>query len=180
MASVVATITPLNLVAATMPIAFEQLIAQHGAAIARVAHAYERNPALREELQQEILLAIWQALSHFRGEASLKTFCLKIAHHRAVNHVINERSRPAHAELHEQLIDHHHGPAQQAQLQQHSERLLALVQQLPLPSKELVLLALEGVSHQEIAEIMGLTVNVVAVRLSRLRTQIQQQLEFAR
>ncbi len=157
--------------------AFDAVLSEFGAAIARVAAAYERNPALREELQQEILLAIWQALPRFRHDASLKTYVLKIAHHCAVSHVLKEKARPPHQVLNEELIDQQIDPATLAQLRQHSERLLYVVQQLPLASKELALLALEGVSHQEIAAIMGLNVNVVAVRLSRLRSTIQQQLE---
>ena len=54
---------------------FGQALAEHGAALARLVAAYERRPALREELLQEIALALWQALPAFRGEASLKPSC---------------------------------------------------------------------------------------------------------
>ncbi|MET0656764.1 MAG: sigma factor, partial [Steroidobacteraceae bacterium] len=49
----------------------EQVIAEHGAAIARVAAAFEADRVRRDDLMQEILVAIWQALPRFRGEASL-------------------------------------------------------------------------------------------------------------
>ena len=46
---------------------FDSVVAEHGAAIARIAAAFEANAARRDELGQEILLAIWQSLPRFRG-----------------------------------------------------------------------------------------------------------------
>ena len=61
----------------------EQLFAQVSATctglISRIALSYEADPALRRELIQDILLAIWIALDNFRGDASLKTFAASIA-----------------------------------------------------------------------------------------------------
>ncbi len=155
---------------------FEQVVGEHGAAIARVAAAFERNPARRDELVQEVLLAIWQSLPRFRGESSLKTFVLRIAHNRAVNHVLQDRREPARAELSDELPDSRANPEQQASLQQRSERLLAAVRALPLMQRELVTLALEGLSHEEIASVIGISVGNVAVRLSRARKQLMTQL----
>lgn len=156
--------------------AFDQVLSQHGAAIARVASAFERNPARRDELVQEILLAIWQALARFRGEASLKTFVLRIAHNRAVDHVLQHQRDLAREPLDEALPDTRANPEQQASLQQRSERLLDAVRELPLVQRELVTLALEGLSHDEIATVLGISVGNVAVRLSRARKTLLAQL----
>ena len=48
--------------------------AAHGAELARCCHGYERDAALRQELQQELHLALWQSLSTFRGDCSLRTW----------------------------------------------------------------------------------------------------------
>src|SRR3990167_5670904 len=100
--------------------AFDQVLALHGAAIARVASAFERNPARRDELVQEILLAIWQSLARFRGESSLKTFVLRIAHNRAVDHVLQHQRDLAREPLDETVPDGRANPEQQASLQQRS------------------------------------------------------------
>lgn len=155
---------------------FEQVLGEHGAAIARVAAAFERNPARRDELVQEVLLAIWQSLASFRGDASLKTFVLRIAHNRAVNHVLQHKRELAREALSDELPDNRANPEQQASLQQRSERLLNAVRELPLVQRELVTLALEGLSHEDIASVIGISVGNVAVRLSRARKQLMTQL----
>lgn len=156
--------------------AFDQVLAEHGAAIARVASAFERNPARRDELVQEILLAIWQSLARFRGESSVKTFVLRIAHNRAVDHVLQHQRDLAREPLDETVPDSRANPEQQASLQQRSERLLEAVRKLPLVQRELVTLALEGLSHEEIGAVLGISVGNVAVRLSRARTILMAQL----
>jgi DNA-directed RNA polymerase specialized sigma24 family protein len=78
---------------------FERVLREHGAALTRLASGYEANAGMREELVQEIALAIWQALPNFRGESSERTFVFRIAHNRALTHVW--KRRPAHAPLDE-------------------------------------------------------------------------------
>ena len=71
---------------------FERILGEHGAAISRLAYSYEAVAGIREELVQEIALAIWRALPHFRGECSERTFVFRIAHNRGLTHV--RRCRP--------------------------------------------------------------------------------------
>jgi DNA-directed RNA polymerase specialized sigma24 family protein len=52
---------------------FDRILGEYGAAISRLAYTYETVAGIREELVQEIALAIWQALPHFRGECSERT-----------------------------------------------------------------------------------------------------------
>jgi RNA polymerase sigma factor (sigma-70 family) len=159
---------------------FDAVVAAHGAAIARVAGAFEHNPARRDELVQEILLAIWQALPRFRGDAGIRTFVLRIAHHHAVDHVARETRDRARDPLDDTLPDAAADPERRAGLQAQAERLLAAVRRLPLGQRELVTLALEGLAHQEIADVLGISVGNVAVRLSRARSTLKQQLEEGR
>ena len=88
----------------------DAIVTAHGAAIARIVAAFEANAARRDELGQEILLAIWQSLARFRGESSLKTFVLRIAHNRAVDHALQASRDLAREEVPEDLPDPLHGP----------------------------------------------------------------------
>src|ERR1700721_2676354 len=78
---------------------FDRILSEHGAAISRLAFGYETVAGVREELVQDIALAIWQALPHFRGECSERTFVYRIAHNRALSHVW--KRRPPHQPLEE-------------------------------------------------------------------------------
>lgn len=154
----------------------EAIVAEHGAAIARVAAAFEANAARRDELGQEILLAIWQSLPRFRGDATLKTFVLRIAHNRAVDHALRASRDLARDEVPPDLPDPQRGPEHRAGLQQRGERLARAVRHLPLAQRQLVTLALEGLSHEEIGGMLGISAGNVAVRLARARKYLSLQM----
>ena len=64
-----------------------RLLQEHDRALRRMAASYERDPSRRQDLVQEIWLAVWQALPRFRNECSERTFVFRIAHNRAVSHI---------------------------------------------------------------------------------------------
>ena len=158
---------------------FERLVREYGAMLVRFAASFERDRHAREDLVQDILLAVWQAMPSFRHESSLKTYVLGIAHRRCASHVMRAVARPAHEALDDEWVDEQPGPEALARLSQQQERLLASVRRLPLGQRQLVLLALEGASYEEIAGLLGISVNNVGVRLNRAKAALKEELENA-
>lgn len=156
---------------------FERILGEHGAAISRLAYSYEAVAGIREELTQEIALAIWQALSHSRGECSERTFIFRIAHNRGLTHVRRRRAPQQSLddleEADEPVDTRPHPDEQLAQMKQR-ERLASAVQSLPIAHKQMIVLMLEGLSHAEIGEVLGITENNVAVRLTRARKTLKE------
>src|ERR1700689_4177098 len=114
---------------------FERILGEHGAAISRLAYSYEAVAGIREELAQEIALAIWQALPHFRGECSERTFIFRIAHNRGLTHV--RRRRPQQQSLDDleetdEPVDPRPHPDERLAQMNQRERLASAV--LPLPT----------------------------------------------
>lgn len=158
---------------------FDRILGEHGAAISRLAVGYEAVAGIREELVQEIALAIWQALAHFRGECSERTFVYRIAHNRGLSHVW--KRRPPHQPLEEieevdEPIDPRPHPEEHAERSDQRMRLMSAIQSLPVAHRQLIVLMLEGLSHTEIGEVMGITENNVAVRLTRARKALKDAL----
>lgn len=156
---------------------FDQILRDHGAAISRLAYSYEAVASVREELVQEIALAIWQALAHFRGECSERTFVYRIAHNRGLTHVW--RRRPPHQPLEDleesdEPADPRPQPDEQAAQSHQRERLMSAIQSLPVTQRQMIALMLEGLSHAEIGEVLGITENNVAVRLTRARKALKE------
>ena len=154
---------------------FEALIKDYGPLLSRVANSYEANPALQQELLQEIALAVWQGLTRFEHKSALKTYILKIAHNRAISHVASEVRRPSEEQYDDTQFatqPTHTGPEQTEQQRRKLERLLHAVRQLPLPARQVVTLSLEGLSYQEIADVCGLTTSHVGVVLKRARASL--------
>ncbi|MEM7354146.1 MAG: sigma-70 family RNA polymerase sigma factor [Acidobacteriota bacterium] len=156
---------------------YERLLAEHGPALRRVAGSYEADRALREDLFQDICLAIWQALPKFRGDSSERTFIFRIGHNRGLSH--SWRRRPAATDLDEAeaMADPLPGPEAAANASQRRKRLRAAVRSLPLAARQVVSLSLEGVSQREIGDILGIRENNVAVRLHRAKAALRRALE---
>jgi RNA polymerase sigma-70 factor (ECF subfamily) len=150
----------------------EAVLREHGRMLARIAGSYESEPSRRDDLLQDISVAVWRALPGWRGEASVRTFVARVAHNRAIDHLAREKRERGEA-LAEDHVDPGAGPLQHAQAHQQRASLLVAVRGLPLGQRQVVVLALEGFSQREIGLALNLEENTVAQRLSRARRQLQ-------
>ena len=158
-------------------VSIEQVIAAYGPALVRIAASYERDRALRDDLVQEVAVAIWRALPSLQDPAKIKPFVFRIAHNRAVSHVARQAARPGQTEIPDSLRDETGDPEARLVEKQQSARLVEAVRRLPLPYRQVVTLALEDLSYEEIAEALGLTVSNVGVRLNRAKAQLKVMLD---
>ncbi|TQV75080.1 sigma-70 family RNA polymerase sigma factor [Aliikangiella marina] len=156
---------------------FEATLSEHHGVISRVVSSYERNSALQEELYQEISVALWKALAKFDHQSSLKTYILSIAHKRAVSHVAKYVKEPRSVEISELELPGRDCPSDEMTQSQRMSQLMAAIYQLALGDRQLVTLALEGLSYKEIAHILGISVSNVGVKLNRAKTKLNQLLE---
>lgn len=154
----------------------DQIVAEFAPALARVAAAYERDRALKEELVQEILLAVVEALPRLKDPAKLKPFVFRIAHNRAVSHVARRVREPKGGE--DALAVPSDAPSQEQTLiaQERSAALVEAVRALPLPYRQVITLLLEDLSYEEIAETLGITLTNVGVRINRAKQQLKERL----
>ena len=158
--------------------AFARIMEAHGGALGRVADCYAREGADREDLSQEIGLAIWRALPRFRRECSERTFAMRIAHNRGLCFAFRRRRHAAEPER--ELADPGPGPEEAVGAGQRRELLFSAIRALPVGLRQVLVLALEGLDHREIAEVVGISENNVAVRCNRARAALRRLLEVAR
>jgi RNA polymerase sigma factor (sigma-70 family) len=152
-----------------------RLLAEHCRPLERIAASYGRTPAEREDLLQDFAVALWTALPGFRGDSSELTFLLRIAHNRAVT-FLSKRAPTSQA-----IEDHHESaeassgknPAIAYERKERGSQLLTATRALPLPHRQVVTLLLEGLSQREIASVLGVTENNVAVRANRARAALR-------
>ena len=155
---------------------FDDILRDHGPAIWRVIASYSAPGPERDDLAQDVLLAVWQALERFRGESSLKTFVLRIAHNRGLSQAWKQARRPTLTEV-DDVPDPRPAPDEQVAAQQQREQFLRHLRALPLGQRQVLALALEGVPHSEIATVVGISPQNVAVRLGRAREALRRSLE---
>ena len=123
-----------------------------------------RRPApIGEDLAQEVAMALVRALPAFRGEASLKTYVLRIAHNVSLRHVM--RDRRWKVDPIDEITDSAVSAEHRAMQREEGTRLLAAIRELPVGLRQALTLALEELPQREIAEVLGVTENAVAIRM---------------
>ncbi len=155
---------------------FDALLAAYGPALGRLASSYSRTAGEREDLLQEIAMAIWGALPRFRGECSERTFLFRIAHNRAIAHVSRRRLPTVEADGELEVEDATPDPERALSSEQQGRRLLAAVHRLPAGYAQAVTLMLEGLNYQEIADVLGISETNVGARLTRARAMLRKSL----
>lgn len=155
---------------------FDQVEKEFRPLIRRIAVSYEADSGSAEELVQDIHFALWLALPSFRGQSSLRTFVARIATNRAISHVRRSVRSPLSVELSENLPAGESTPEHQAIAEDQQARLIASIRALPLSLRQVALLTLEGLVPAEISDVLGISANAVAVRLSRARDVLRRNL----
>jgi RNA polymerase sigma factor (sigma-70 family) len=146
---------------------FIRLMEEYTRPLRRLCAAYADRSADREDLFQDILLAVWRALPAYRGDASIRTWLYRIAHNVALTWKARHRRRQ-HGEI--PLHD-----AQDTGTETNLRRLALTraIATLSPADRALILLWLEGLSAAEIEAVTGVKAATVAVRLGRIRRSLQ-------
>lgn len=144
--------------------------------LSRIAASYAHGTAEREDLEQDIALALWQALPRHRGESTLDTFAARIAQYCGYRHL--RRRAKQRSDIHELALLADPEPSAEALLLHDDE--LARVEQarasLPDTLAAPLQLQLAGHSQAEIAARLGITEQNVSVRLTRARHKLRTML----
>lgn len=131
----------------------------------------------RDDLLQEIAMALWRALPSFRGDCSERTFVFRIAHNRCITHLSRRRVTVSLEESELEVED----PSATAETalaeEQDRQGLLAAIRELPAIHREVLVLALEGMEYREIADVVGISESNVGVRLNRARERLRKLLK---
>ncbi|MEZ4384173.1 MAG: sigma-70 family RNA polymerase sigma factor [Nannocystaceae bacterium] len=155
-----------------------EVLEEHGPGLSRIAASHARGRSEREDLEQDISLALWQALPAFRGESSLRTFVYRVARY-CCYRILRRRGRLDVDEYTDEVGD----PSAcieswMARADEHAQLERALAR-LPEGPRSTLALRLEGKSYAEIAGILGISERNVSVRLVRARERIAAELRAA-
>jgi RNA polymerase sigma-70 factor, ECF subfamily len=166
--------------------AFRVLFERHARAMVGFCHHFVRDLARAEELAQDVFVKVYQASGRYRPSARFKTFLYRIAS----NHCLNELRRGEYAT---RAADARAGdePADPDALASPSpspeasaagaalERAVgALLERLPEKQRAaLVLCRMEGLSYEEIAEVLDTSVSAVKSLVHRATVAAAQALE---
>ena len=150
---------------------FLEALRPHRGALRKVANLYARDAADREDLEAEVVLQLWRSFEGFRGDAAFSTFLYRVALNTALMWSRRAGSGPR---VDREVAVEELGTVADERDDEDVRRLYAAIRALRPVDRALVLLALEGRSHREIAEVTGLSTDNVGVRLSRCRARLRE------
>lgn len=154
---------------------FTVWLSAHVGLLHRVANGFASG-ADRDDLMQELLLALWRAVPAFAGASKESTFIYRVAHNAALTW---RRGAATYTRQVERFAAQPR-PEPAAPASRDDEALVLIygaIRQLPPVDRSLIMLQLDGVGYAAIAEIHGLTENNVGVRLNRIRRKLTELLQ---
>ena len=144
------------------------LLQSHDAAMRRIAGVYAGTNGEEDDLYQEILTQVWRSLPTFRGNSSAGTWLYRVALNTALTWRRKAAKHAAWRAASEPLTDEVLSASQDSQRSQ-AAILTDFLATLGGPDRSVLLLYMEGLSYQEIADVTGLSVSAVGVRLHRMK-----------
>lgn len=152
---------------------FINLINEHQGLIHKVCIMYESNPEVRNDLFQEIVLQLWKSFGTFRGEAKITTWMYRIALNTAISGYRKQVRKVQTEDLDEEHynISEYH-PTEDGE--ENAQKLQWAIRQLSEIERAMVMMALEEIPYEEIAETIGITQNNVRVRMNRIREKLRK------
>ncbi|MFZ1802663.1 MAG: sigma-70 family RNA polymerase sigma factor [Nitrospira sp.] len=162
--------------------AFGQLIDRHASIIMNLAYRMVGNRAEAEDLAQESFLAAFKALSTFRADSKFSTWLYRIASNKCKDWLRAKRPGMGQQDVDiDEVLDSHvaeeQTPERLLSQQQVALELEQAIQRLPpLYREAFVLKHVEGLSYEEMAEILGVNGDTLKMRVYKGRLQLSREL----
>ena len=166
--------------------AFDLLVRKYQHRIGAVVYRFVPDHAESQDITQEAFIRAYRALANFRGDAQFYTWLYRIAVNTAKNHLVAMKRRPPTADIAAEDAEHHAGagrlhdhdtPEHQLLRQEIEQTVTDTVAGLPEELRQAITLReVDGLSYEEIAQLMQCPIGTVRSRIFRAREAIDQQL----
>ena len=170
--------------------AFAELLRRYEARILTFCYSFTRDRGLAEDLAQETFLRVFRSASRYQPIAKFSTWLYKIAVNLCINELKRGRLRPRlilddpagpdpeGSRVVERLVFNGQPPATEAEQHELQEMIRRAVNHLPDDQRTtLVLVEYHHLAYQEVAEILGVTVSAIKMRVKRARTSLRELLK---
>ena len=167
--------------------AFQKLVSDYQDRVYNTALGIVQNAEDAEDVAQEVFIQVYRSVNQFKGESKLSTWLYRITTTRALDHLRSKKSKKRFG-LIQRLwqkddepgfdIPEFHHPGIQLEKKEAAAKLFKAVSQLPENQKiAFTLHKLEGLSYQEVSEIMRNSVPAVESLMHRARINLKKTLE---
>ncbi|MCQ2349369.1 MAG: sigma-70 family RNA polymerase sigma factor [Paludibacteraceae bacterium] len=149
---------------------FDKMVHTYKSTIYQVCYMFAKDNDEAADLFQEVLINLWQGLSSFKGQSSLKTWIWRISLNTCIS-FDRKKKRGIQTQPLEMDIDlFNDTDAETVQVKMLHDR----ISKLGVMDRAIVMLWLENLSYDEIGAIVGITAKNVSVKLVRIREQLKK------
>ena len=153
---------------------FIEMIQQNEPLIYKVCSIYISEEFPIADLYQEVIYNLWKSYPKFRNECAVSTWMYRIALNTCITGMRKELRRPPHIPILE-LAEHLVAPES---MEEEIKEMYKLIYSLKTLERAIILLYLEEKSYQEIADITGLTLNNIAIKIKRIKEKLQKMSNY--
>lgn len=148
------------------------LIQEHSGIIHKVILLYIFDPDERDDVYQEILYQAWKSFGNFKRQSKFSTWLYKVALNTVLTFRRKAGQRPDKTPLATDQV-----PAQGTERSERAELLYRAIATLPEVDRAIISLHLDGYANEELAEIVGISLNNATVKLHRIKKHLSQKLQ---
>ena len=167
--------------------AFDLLVLKYQLRLSKLVSRFLRNQSDVPDVVQESFIKAYRALPNFRGESAFYTWLYRIAINTAKNHLVSQsRKNPANSIDVQDAEDYgasewlkeYASPEREALASELEATIQQAMGDLPSDLREAITLReIEGLSYEDIAEVMDCPIGTVRSRIFRAREAIDSKLE---
>lgn len=148
---------------------FTRMVKEYRKTIYTVCYFFSKDTEEVNDLYQEILINLWRGFPNYRGESSLKTWIWRVSLNTCSNQERKKKSRIQTVPLSIDIDLYNDDDAGSRQIQMLYDR----INQLDVFDRAIILLWLENMTYQDIADVVGISVSNVTTRLFRIKEQLK-------
>ena len=148
---------------------FTKMVKEYRKTIYTVCYFYSKDSEEVNDLYQEILINLWKGFEKFRGESSLKTWIWRVSLNTCNNQERKKKSSVQTIPLSIDIDLYNDDDAQSKQIQMLYNR----INRLDVFDRAIILLWLENMNYQDIADVVGISLSNVTTRLFRIKEQLK-------
>lgn len=152
---------------------YEDIIRSHKDSIYRICLGYIYEADLVEDLFQEVLISLWKSLPTFRNEAKLSTFIYRVTVNTAISFNRKRRKHKRESQL-GFPVPVHDSPVDEIMNKEELQLLRSCICRLEDQDRLIISLYLEELSYKEIAEVAGISVSYVGVKINRIKKILKE------
>ena len=148
---------------------FTKMVKEYRKTIYTVCYFYSKDTEEVNDLYQEILINLWKGFEKFRGESSLKTWIWRVSLNTCNNQERKKKSSVQTIPLSIDIDLYNDDDVQSKQIQMLYDR----INRLDVFDRAIILLWLENMNYQDIADVVGISLSNVNTRLFRIKEQLK-------